>query len=99
MINIAKKLIKRETGELYIVFGEEEVRDLERSLQTRINCNVDEDYGSIIYKYEDRLFGDTVVNIVREWLYNKGEEEVEDMDSEELNDYVNSNYSRLFWEC
>ena len=94
---IAENLMKKELEVLGVVFSVEDREELDLD----IVCDredIDEDYGTLVWDCGGGyISGEKVVDIIRKTLIDEGFGIVEDMTDDELNDFVDENYNRLYW--
>ena len=96
MRTIAENIMKRENEIIEVVFSVEEMEELNLGIVFDKE-DIDEDYGTLVWDCNGTIGGEKVVDIVRTALIYEGYEEVEDMTDDELSDFVDSNYNRLYW--
>ena len=95
MRTIAENIMKRENEIIEVVFSVEEMKALNLDIVFDKE-DIDEDYGTLVWDCNGTIGGEKVVNIVRTALIDEGEA-VEDMTDDELSDFVDSNYNKLYW--
>ena len=95
MRTIAENIMKRENEIIEVVFSVEEMEALNLGIVFDKE-DIDEDYGTLVYNCGWCIDGEKVVDIVRTALIYEGYE-VEDMTNDELSDFVDSNYSELYF--
>ena len=94
---IAENLMKKEFEVLGVVFSVEDMEELDLDIVFDKE-DIDEDYGTLVWDCGGGyISGEKVVDIVRTALIYEGYEEVEDMTNDELSDFVDENYNRLYW--
>lgn len=92
---IAENLMKKEFEVLGVVFSVEDMEELDLDIVFDKE-DIDEDYGTLVWDCGGGyISGEKVVDIIRKTLIDEGEE-VEDMTDDELSDFVDSNYNRLY---
>ena len=96
MRTIAENIMKRENEIIEVVFSVEEMEALNLGIVFDEE-DIDEDFGTLVWDCNGTIGGEKVIDIVRTALIDEGYEEVEDMTDDELSDFVDSNYNRLYW--
>lgn len=97
MINIVEKIMEREYREINTVYSLEEAEALDLDIVFEAE-EIDEDYGTVVYECCNEINTQNVVDIMRDWLSERGHE-VEDLTSEELSEYVDKYYNDLYFQA
>ena len=96
MRTIAENIMEKEFEILGVVYSVEEMKEMNLGVVFDKE-DIDEKHGTLVWDCGWCIGGEKAVDIVRTALIYEGYEEVEDMTNDELSDFVDENYNKLYW--